>query len=518
MRYFIYCRKSSESEDRQALSIESQRREVERLLAAFPGALVVESFEESRSAKIPGRPIFNDMIRRIERGEADGIVAWHPDRLARNSIDGGRMIYMLDTGKLKDLKFCTFSFENGSQGKFMLAIAFGNSKYYSDSLSDNVKRGNRTKVQNGWRPSMAPPGYLNEPVERTIVPDPDRFGHIRKMYELMLSGAYSPRRILEIATNEWGLLTRKRKKSGGKQLSLSSVYRIFTNPFYAGVIVWGGQAYPGKHPAMVTLDEFNRMQELLGRPGKAKPSKRFFAYTGLMRCGECGMMVTAAVRRNRFGSVYTHYHCSKKRRDYRCRQAVIQVDELETQFLGFLDETILPEPFERWSLARIDRMTTTDRGHEEARRKSLEEAATSAARQLDNVTKLRVRDLLTDDEYLKQRKEIEMEQLRLAQGLRQLQEAGSRIEPVRAVIAFNSLAVAGFQDEDIEERRLIVETVGLNPSLKDKRLSVDAKKPFRRWTGTEGIPTLSGCWELNPVRLLPKQIYYRYTTARFLPY
>jgi len=266
LRYFSYCRKSSEDEDHQVLSIESQRQELKKY-ADRENLHIVGLLEEARSAKTPGRTVFNDMLRRVERGEADGILTWHPDRLARNALDGGQIIHLLDTARLTDLRFPTYTFENTSQGKFMLAIMFGQSKYYVDALSENVRRGNRTKRERGWLPGVPPIGYLNgrsDTGDKIIVSDPARFSLVKKIWSLFLSGGYSVSQVLEIGTDILGLRTPTRKRTGGNPLSTSGIYRLLSNPFYAGSIRHNGQSFQGRHEPMVTLDEFERAQALLG--------------------------------------------------------------------------------------------------------------------------------------------------------------------------------------------------------------------------------------------------------------
>src|SRR3954447_2490443 len=146
--FFIYARKPHESEDRQVRSIGDQLAEL-RELARLEKLCVVNEFVESQTAKMPGRAVFNEMLDRIERGEARGILAWHPDRLARNSVDGGRIIYLLDTKVIRALRFPHVPFDPTPSGKFLLSILFSQSKYYIDNLSENIRRGQRQKLKAG---------------------------------------------------------------------------------------------------------------------------------------------------------------------------------------------------------------------------------------------------------------------------------------------------------------------------------------------------------------------------------
>src|ERR1051326_8408053 len=157
MKHFIYCRKSSEDDDRQALSIVAQLSEI-RTIARANNLSIVDTLTESKSAKEPGREVFNEMLRRIEAGDANAILTWKLDRLARNFEDGGRIIGMLQRGVIQEIR----TFEKTylpTDNVLMIAVELGMANQYVRDLSLNIRRGIREKVRRGIFYGRAPLGY-----------------------------------------------------------------------------------------------------------------------------------------------------------------------------------------------------------------------------------------------------------------------------------------------------------------------------------------------------------------------
>ena len=338
-KFFLYARKSTDIEDKQVLSIETQLTEL-RTFAKQNNLDIVEEFIEKQSAKIPGRPIFNEMLKRIEKDEANGILAWHPDRLARNSVDGGRIIYLLDCGHLAMLRFPTFWFENTSQGKFMLSIAFGQSKYYIDSLSENVRRGLRQKVRRGEYPGPAPIGYLNDSRIKQVIVDRKKAKIIKAAFEFYAQGD----KTLEVVAHflaQQGITTK-----GDKVWHKDRVKYLLTNPFYYGHFRYAKEMHEGKHDPIIAKKLFDRVQEVLkqrGRP-RHKTKNDPQPFCGLLRCA-CGMMITGEykVKRQKNGNVheYVYYHCSRKSKTIKCKEPCIRQEVLDKQISSLLQKVSL---------------------------------------------------------------------------------------------------------------------------------------------------------------------------------
>lgn len=246
----MYLRKSSEAEDRQQLSIPAQEREL-RELAARQGLTVVgEPIAEAMSAKRPGRPGFAELLQRIARHQADGVLVWALDRLARNPVDGGALMWALGEKQIQAIVAPDRTYTGSGDDKLLMSIMFGMATKYSDDLSKNVKRGNRETLLAGRWPGLVSIGYTRD-ADKNVIPDPERWDKVRELWNLRLAGA-AVETIHAHARDVLDLRTPPRGTHGRRHLSLSETYHMFGNAFYAGRMYFGGEEFAGAHQPMVT--------------------------------------------------------------------------------------------------------------------------------------------------------------------------------------------------------------------------------------------------------------------------
>ncbi len=479
-KYFLYARKSSESEDRQMASIDSQIKELETI-AKQNNLDVIETFSESMSAKSPGRPVFNEMISRIKKGEANGVICWKLNRLARNPIDGGEISWMIQQGIIEHIQTFGRSYYP-TDNVIVMAVELGMANQFIRDLSVDTKRGLKSKAERGWYPTFSAMGYMHNPYkykgEKEIIKDPERFYLVRKMFDLMLTGIHTPPQILKTATEEWGL----RNKKGGK-IANSTIYRIFSDPFYYGEFECpkgSGNWYRGKHEPMITRKEFDNIQFLLGRKCKPRAKTKQFPFTGMIRCGECGAMITAEdkVKRQKNGNVhyYTYYRCTK-RKDPNCTQKTIRKELLEEQIVNELETIEIPREFTEWA---FDVIKTENKKNYSSRNNIIsnqQKLYDECLRKLDGLIDMRANNEINADDFNRKKTELTKEKERIQKLLKDSDKNNDNwIESAEKLFLFAENAKTTFQDGDINTKKEILSIIGSNLTLKDNILNISLNK------------------------------------------
>ncbi len=337
IRYCLYARKSSESDERQAMSIDGQISEMLKI-AKREKINVVETITESHSAKESGqRPQFTILLNKLYEGKFNAILTWAPDRLSRNAGDLGRIVDLMDQGKLLQIKTYSQSFTNNPNEKFLLMILCSQAKLENDNRGVNVKRGLRNKCEFGIRPGLAPIGYNNVLKANrisTVELDQERAPIIKEIFEKVAYQGYSGRMV-----KKWLDDIDFRTKSGCR-MPLSKVYVALQNPFYYGEFQYGDKWYKGTHKPLISKTLFEKVQIQLQVAPK-QWNKQLFPFKKICKCGSCGGSVTAEIkyRRTKANQVNTHiyYHCNRIKK-YDCKEPYITEQELITQLIGHLPE------------------------------------------------------------------------------------------------------------------------------------------------------------------------------------
>ncbi len=472
IRYFLYARKSSESEDKQVASISSQIDELKKL-AKENNLKVIEVLTEEKSAKAPGRTVFNQMLQDIHDGKAEGIICWKLDRLARNPVDGGNITWMLQQGVLRHIQ----TFQRGyspTDNVIMMSVEFGMANQFILDLSVNTKRGQRSKAQNGWLPHKPPIGYLNNqynmPDKPPIYKDPQRFDMVRKLWDILLEKKCTLDELYIIA-NKMGLISYT-----DKAYAHSSFHRLFRNPFYYGRFVWNAGTYDGKHEAMITKTEFDLVQRILDGRGFTCKKEHVFAFTGLIRCGECGASITAEDKekhqKNGNFHQYTYYRCTKRiKRD--CSEKPISKKELEAQIFNILGKIHIPAEFHQWAIKYLREehaKEITDReGITHAQRKCLD----NCAKRLDTLFNMRLNGEITPEEFKAQNEKLLKEKNKYEELLKDTSHRQETwLDRAERLFSFAETAKERFENGTLDDKREILSTLGSNLLLTGRELKV----------------------------------------------
>lgn len=338
IRYCLYIRKSSEKEERQAMSIESQRREMQKIVDQ--GDLnIVKTIEESKSAKTScSRPGFAELLQGIRDKEYDAILTWSVDRLSRNAGDLGMLVDLMDQKKLFLVQTHDRTFlGNNPSEKFLLMLLGGQAKLENENRAEHVKRGMRGACASGRRPFATPFGYKLVPGEKTTDPnrtiiDKKNALLVEQMFKMLIEHKLSVYQV-------WKRINALQKHSGKTPiLTKNRIQKLMSDTFYYGEFEYpknSGEWYKGAHEPIISKKTFEAAQVVINEKKSKQVPRKWgkipFRFNRLFKCGECGSGLSGEITRNRHGRLYLYYKCNNYRTAGTCKQKRIRGNDLLEQ-------------------------------------------------------------------------------------------------------------------------------------------------------------------------------------------
>jgi len=470
---FLYARRSSDDDDHQILSLDAQEKAC-RAFADQRGLTVSRTIRESHSARRPGRPLFQEMLGEVAARAKDQkviILSHKPDRLLRNLADWAKLNDLIDSGA--ELLFVTGSYPNNAQGKMAFGVNVLFAKYYVDNLSEEVHKGIREKLARGEWPASAPLGYRNiqeKSAPERVVVDPDVAPLVKRAFEYYASGEYSLARLAEKLEAE-GLVGKRARK----RLTVGYLQeRVLRNPFYCGLMRFQGRLHPGVHQPLISLSLFEAVQLQMRRPGKPRPHRHFFRYSGIFRCGSCEAVVIGDLKKGK----YLYYRCNHHRGP--CREGYLRQEELEYQLRRRISSRVAIDrqvaSLLREAAAKLRRTYCREDG---TQKEALQRQLAESNRRLSALLDMRLGNFLTDEEYTRKREELVLAIARAEEASQKVEL--SDVEPEEAVERFisfcNDLDKVFDRGEDAEIRALLG-IVGSNYRIRGKEVHFEPVEPF----------------------------------------
>lgn len=470
IKYFGYCRKSSEDDGRQVLSLPAQKKELQTI-AESNHLKVLQVYVEAKSAKAEGRELFNQMIARIKKGEARGIICWKLDRLARNMIDGGQIMDLLQRGVIEEIR----TYEKPylpTDNVMLMTVEFGMANQFIRDLSVNTKRGMRLKAELGQPPRCANLGYRNNLITHNWEPDPHYGPFIVNIFDWYDSGHYSESQIVE------RLVASGFRTKTGKVPPKSLIGRILRSEVYYGWFNYDGELKEGKYEPLVSKELWDRVQDRInGRVTyNHKKAKLVFKYRGYVFCGECGCSITAERKK---GHIY--YRCTKAR-GY-CSQSYVREEDLEPQLLDIFNGVQLSKSDIESVHDELIALYEKDQIYQANTLKNLRTEFTKLQEEKMKV----VRKLLLNDHDVQEDREIVLElkndiakRIQVIQGqIDALSDTSySWLEQSSNLLKLANRATELFSAANAEQKRQLLDFVSSNRVLRDKKVVYEYAEPF----------------------------------------
>ncbi len=518
--YFLYARKSTDDKDRQVHSIEDQIAVLHKL-AKKEGLNIVAEFEERQTAKIPGRPIFNEMMSRINAGEAQGIICWKIDRLARNPVDAAQIQWLLQSGTIAHIQAYDRSYYP-ADNVLLMSVEFGMANQYIRDLSSNTARGLRQKAKRGEFPGTAPVGYLNNPRTRLIVVDKKKAPVIRAAFELYAKGNS---RIQDIGKF---LFENGVKSLYGNEMHEDRVKFILTNPFYYGHFVYKGELLEGKHTPIIEKRLWDKVQKIIVKRGHPQTAtKDPQALCGLLTCGECHMAITAEerIKKQKNGNVhrYVYYRCTKKSA-VRCLQPYVREETLAADLSTLLSQYVMPPIFVEYYEQRMKEDEQKAGSVASRAIQTLREQVKDIDRQLERLTDIYIAQDIERDAYLERRCVLMSEKKTLEEQIARLgRDVCAWLEPMREWVKDASLLTEAVTNDDLSLKKVSLQKIfGSNLFLKNRRVEfiptttyAELRSARENFNKTHSIQLLApapglepGTISLHVIPMFPKGVDY----------
>ncbi len=472
--FYSYIRVSTVKQGQSGTSLDEQRAAI-RAYAERNRLEIVKEFEEKETAAKLGRPVFDLMLEGLKQGKVRGVIIHKIDRGARNLKDWANLGELIDRGI--EVHFANESLDLQSRGGRLSAdIQAVVASDYIRNLREETKKGFYGRIKQGVYPRPAPLGYLNVGQGKPKAIDPDRAPFIKQLFELYATGQWPLKPLVE-RMHELGLRSKK-----GTKVKLHGISNILHNPFYTGTIYIKvrGELFAGAHPALITQQLFDRVQQVLAGKNVEKRLQHLMLFRKLIRCGSCGITCIGEKQKG-----YTYYRCHNQS----CPQKTIREEIVEEAFACILSRLRFTEQENHYLCRQIKVQYGNFLQLKDAQAQALRIQLGQVQSRLANLTDAYIDGMLDKEAYLQRKNQLVTSEKEIKEKQNRLDtDQMSVMQKIEQFLELVNNAYASYKLANEVEKRELVKIVTSNLTVNGKTVSFKLNLPFQAVTDRQNLP------------------------------